>query len=540
VTDDLDRLLGELCDGTLNDADRAALGDRLAADASARSRYLDYLDLHAALAGPMGVALPELAEPATQKRSVRRYWIPAVVLAAMAVVGVVLLFPKPQETAPNAVPDLAAIQNMRLVEFGGRAEVTDETGTADATEGDAVKPGQTLRTDAGDGYAVLDFGRGSWLQLSPDAQLRFADTGLAGAVKVVLLSGILRGEVSKSDDLTVVTPGGEFHPSGARFLISASVPHEMVTEGESVSPVKAKAVFPNTFVYWGLGFTGETTVVARLKSSQYGILDVATQTAGPPRPVPAHDCAAAGLSGDGSTSFTIQRSGRAAVLDTDTASLRTTFDVGDAWRWVWAISNDGSTMAGLHQIPGPPVEVRFWNTTDGLPRPAAKPSATPRCLALSVDGKLAAWGLEGKRKQSHFLEIWDVAAGKMLATAEVPEKGLRTLAFAPDGQTLAGATEAGAVHRWDCATGVLAGTYLPADSTLRPVSALAFSADGSRLAVGRGDGRAAVWNVESGREILSILPGTRTVTALAFSPSGRSLAVGLLRQPTTVWTVPTE
>lgn len=111
------------------------------------------------------------------------------------------------------------------------------------------------------------------------------------------------------------------------------------------------------------------------------------------------------------------------------------------------------------------------------------------------------------------------------------------LAFAPDGRTIAGATEAGAIPTWDCATGQMQSTYLPAGSSLRPVSALCYSNRGTMLAAGRADGRVEVWDTQTGQERLAILPGSRSVTAFAFSPSDRLLAVGLLRQPTTVWSV---
>jgi WD40 repeat protein len=535
MSDDLDRLLSGLCDGRLSDAEQAALGERLAADAAARSRYLDYLDLHAALSGPIGVALPDLAEPVRPRWSARGRWFAwATASAALVLAGLGLwtAFPPKRVEAP-----LASIVEIRLVEFGGRAEVTDESGTsAEAREGNPVKPGQTLRTDAGDGYAVLDFGRGSWLQLSPDAQLRFAGGSIAGAVKVILLSGVLRGEVDRADDLTVVTPGGEFHPNGSRFLISANAPNVMETEVPSPAPAKPLASF-DTFAYWGLGFAGEDRLVARLKSSQFTVLDPRTPSAGRPVPDLPSESANAGLSGDGSTFFTVQK-GVVSVWNTLDARERRFQVAAETVRWLWAISHDGSTLAAMHHVSGPPIEVRFWNTATGEEWPRAKPTLTPRCLALSADGRFAAWGIEGRRKQPHLFEIWDVAAGRMVSGSIAVDQGLRTLAFSPDSRTLAGATEAGTVHRWDCRTGRMLETYLPVDSALRPVSALAFAPNGSVLASGRSDGRVDVWSVESGREILAIQPGSRTVSALSFSPSGRSLAVGLFRQPTTVWAVP--
>lgn len=534
----LDELLGGLCDGTLDVQGRESLGALIATDPEARRRYLEYLDLHVSLSGPAGVTLPEaISEPARPRHFTRRFGIAsALTFAALGILGLWIWIVQPRRElavapAPAGWP--------HLVEFGGRATVSDAAGTSvEAREGYVVQPGQTLRTDAGDGYAVLDFGNGSWLQLSPEARLGFAGQEPSGGIRVVLSAGVLRGDVKATDRLTVVTPLAEFHPADARFLISANAPNVMETESKLASVLEPSATL-NTFADWGLAFSAETSLVARLKSAQYSILTPDGGNASTPRPGIAPDVLAAGLSGDGGTFFRVAKSGTLTLWDTATSEERLRIEVGAiAARWPWAIAHDGSVLAAAHVISGPAIEVRLWNARSGTQLKTGKPTATPCCVAVSADGKWAAWGIDGRKKQPHLLEIWDVANAKTVSTATVPEKALRTLAFAPDGRSIAGATEAGTVHVWDCATGRMQATLLPAGSNVRPVSSLSYSRSGKLLAAGRADGCVEVWDASSGRERLSIQPGSRSVTALAFSPSDRALAVGLLRQPTTVWAVP--
>ena len=66
------------------------------------------------------------------------------------------------------------------------------------------------------------------------------------------------------------------------------------------------------------------------------------------------------------------------------------------------------------------------------------------------------------------------------------------------------------------------------------VGSVAFSQDGQRLATGGGDGRVKVWDVDEGRETLSLeLPSL--VAAVAFSPDGRRLVAACEDGPAVVW-----
>jgi eukaryotic-like serine/threonine-protein kinase len=98
---------------------------------------------------------------------------------------------------------------------------------------------------------------------------------------------------------------------------------------------------------------------------------------------------------------------------------------------------------------------------------------------------------------------------------------VRTLAFTPDGQTLAVGADDGSVKIWDVARREVRLT-LPAHKG--PVWSVAFGRDGT-LASGGDDGFVRLWQATSFEESRSIVHA-KGVRALAFSPDGRTLAIG--------------
>ncbi|MYS95583.1 MULTISPECIES: WD40 repeat domain-containing protein [Streptomyces] len=136
-------------------------------------------------------------------------------------------------------------------------------------------------------------------------------------------------------------------------------------------------------------------------------------------------------------------------------------------------------------------------------------------LALSHDGRYAA-GIDAQRR----LRVWDARSASPV-TVPVELRKVNTIGFPQTDGALAVATERG-VARWDPA-----GEGAPQWSTRTPASAVAYSADGSRLAIGGRDGTVEV------QETGSTAAGRRTLladdgrpTTLAFTPSGSTLAIG--------------
>jgi WD40 repeat protein len=139
--------------------------------------------------------------------------------------------------------------------------------------------------------------------------------------------------------------------------------------------------------------------------------------------------------------------------------------------------------------------------------------------ALSPDGRRFAQETgDGLR-----VVVRDVGSGEERCRCEPVGKGPRPerLCFSPDGKALAVAVEGAPVQLFDADTGKeLARLGGP---QVGWYAALAFSADGTRLAVGSGHG-VRLWEIATGKELLPSPAVWHGVCSVAFSPDGKRIA----------------
>ena len=138
-------------------------------------------------------------------------------------------------------------------------------------------------------------------------------------------------------------------------------------------------------------------------------------------------------------------------------------------------------------------------------------------------GRLVVRADDTPEARSALLATLQASDPRAVVFLEGPGGPVRSVAFSPDGRTLAAGTEEGGVLLWDAVHRRRLGP--PGFAHRRVVQALAFSPDGRILASGGFDGRIALWDAGSGR-LLGVDAERRAIWSVAFSPDGRTLAAG--------------
>jgi dipeptidyl aminopeptidase/acylaminoacyl peptidase len=176
--------------------------------------------------------------------------------------------------------------------------------------------------------------------------------------------------------------------------------------------------------------------------------------------------------------------------------------------------------------------VCLWDRTTGTQRRRfGGADAELTSLAYSPDGKsLAGGGGEGT------VHLWEAGTGREVRRFTGPGFGVRSVAFAPDGKTLAAGGEDNKVFLWETATGKELGRLEGHDHF---VAGVTFSPDGKLLASASLDRTVRLWDVAGLREVRKLTGHEQYVAAVAFSPDGRLLASASWDRTVRLWEVAT-
>jgi WD40 repeat protein len=184
--------------------------------------------------------------------------------------------------------------------------------------------------------------------------------------------------------------------------------------------------------------------------------------------------------------------------------------------------------------------IRIFRTSDGREFLRIDPKADLIfCVAMSPDGKSVACS-GGTRSEKGFVKVFDAASGAERFCITGHHGPVRSIAYSPDGLTLASGSDDGMVKLWDATSGKLVRAVADRDSSISMVCAVGFSPDGKRLAGAvLEDATVRIWEVATRRHLCVLKGHSGNVTRLRFSPDGQRLATASEDQTVKVWNADT-
>ena len=148
-------------------------------------------------------------------------------------------------------------------------------------------------------------------------------------------------------------------------------------------------------------------------------------------------------------------------------------------------------------------------------------------VAFSPNGQTLASG-----SQDRTIRLWNPNNGNLKRTLRGHRDAVNSIAFSPDGRTLASGSWDGTIRLWNPNNGNLKRTLT---GHTDGISFIAFSPDGQALASASGDQTIRLWNPNNGKLKRTLIGHTGRVASIAFSPDGQTLASASGDQTIRLW-----
>jgi WD40 repeat protein len=187
------------------------------------------------------------------------------------------------------------------------------------------------------------------------------------------------------------------------------------------------------------------------------------------------------FSPDGKTLAAGSQGGKVMLLEVASGKITRRLE-HPGWVGSVAFSPNGKTLASLGVCT---TTVKLWDVATG--KSTAEIGEAVWSMAFSPDGRTIALG--GREKT---IRLWDVASGKTAATFTGDDGDIRCVEFRPNGKMLATTSLDKSIHLWDVASRKRIGTL-----SSPGIQCMKFSPDGKILAAAGADGTIRLWNMRA-------------------------------------------